>query len=353
MKLKPITQDIFPEEFVIEAVVVSDAHLNLGLEHLFSVRLQAIGLYSKPSDKLWRWMVRTKDSLDLFCWMLQGSRTVTDTLISIGDQTEVVINERGLAELRARLNALEGRRLMQSYGWNQMFHVPADHDIGTDHLGSDPEDIDNLNAASKEFEETLAFRAEYEKALMLHPDLKDVLTAEAPRDNTFLSKVLSIRSYQRIFGPLYGALPLNGKIDLVWASDVIAKAENDSVFGLNSQTRFLESTLRSEDNPCGKDQVFLVHEPQSLKSIDTLLHGRVPWVECTIAGHLHVPLAQNFNRVVPTDVRKKYKLRTCPSLTANNLPFVGGGGCLFLGTENKKVRVMRYSLATNSVDYVF
>lgn len=124
---------MLPKDFMPLAGIVSDFHVRMPAERACEEFLWTQGARRDIAARVWNWMVRIADSDALAETLLRRLRTWTGTLISLGDHFSHVVNEHGLGEQRARVNALAFQNVLHRCGWGSVIHVPSDHDVGVPH----------------------------------------------------------------------------------------------------------------------------------------------------------------------------------------------------------------------------
>lgn len=342
---------VLPHEFQVLAAVVSDFHLCTPLEAACERYIQQRGARQGIDSRVWNWMVRSDKNVFFGRELLMRIRKATDTLVSLGDMWSHVVNEQGLAELRARVCALAVRRLLHAQEWKHIHYVPSDHDLGVRHRLTSVEERPLLQMLHRTFEETAEFQNELRRATEEHPDLAKLLKTlrpEMPADET---AALSLEAYESICGPLWGQRPL-ADYTLVWASDVLIRVLGEECFqaapaalqeAADAQRRFLLEVLAQ------KERVILcVHDPRVLPLLKKQLQDwHVRNIALTVAGHFHMPCLA---WTLPRGIRRNFRLVVCPSLTGNRL---AAGGGLFIGESRGELHVLRYSMEGDDVRLVF
>ncbi len=345
---KKLTLDMFPEGFKIISGYVTDMHLYTPIERACERLMRECGLRNGPKDRLWRFAMRDNVNLELARELFSRMRNVTPCLVSGGDQFLNLVTPNGLAERLARFCAFDVLDFFEAFKWDWILWPPGDHCLGIPHAGTSEETLHRLNNVKSRFESSPEFRIE--ESRLMDKYKKDLGMQNIIREPSLRNSQAAVRSqtfYAHIFGPLFGKKAVAPNLDFVWASDVLT--QDQGIFGLGSlQAGFLKQEL----GPTERKKVFFIHSPQAIANVDKTLGGKPPHVEHTIVGHIHWPPAIRSKRVITPELRQKYRVRPCPSLTANRIPGEGGGGAFFIGTVGEEVRVLRYSLFRNEVWYV-
>jgi hypothetical protein len=340
---------LIPTGFRPLAAIVADMHLRTNIEAICERFLWAHNERSNVIDGTWNWMVRSFENVELAERLLRRLRQFSDTLISLGDHVNHLINENGFGERRARLAALAVRTLLDQPGWQKVIHVPSDHDIGRVHRLSTPQQKTRLLRLYKQFERTAHFKEMFSAARQQFPQMRPLFWRRSVRNS--LSLPFSCSVYQQLFGPLWGTDQL-GRRSVLWLSDMLVHALNTPLQELHSITRDLAFEQRDYvRSALAKHQelILCVHDPLTIPMLIDRF-GLKKWprsIKLVLAGHLHLPYLKEY---VFLHCGYRFPLLICPSHTGHQLT-VGGG--LIVGERRGELRAYRCALNSHTLHRVY
>lgn len=252
--------------------------------------------------------------------LLQRLRDIVGYLVSLGDHFSYTACNFGLAERRLRLAALHWRQIIDDGRWDNVIHVPSDHDLGRPCKLVPDQEMKALIALSDEFEQQPEFRAEEARAL---PDSNETLMLRRGSDRSATFLTTSCEVFTQYFNDVVGCAEM-GAYRLVWLSDVLLEARASSEVPPDVRRLAREQWDKAAALLGERELTILaLHNPFTLSVLDCLLKREklVPSIVLTITGHVH---ARPIRLLVPRRLRRAFNLTVCPSLTGNRITAGGG-----------------------------